>query len=387
MDKLVYLAYPAVLILLLAGARLYGPGQWNEESMSLRQCKLWQGFFAVCIMLHHAGQKTCAPWLNRRYIIPGLEFFVPIGYYFVAFFLVCSGYGLYKSVHAKPDYLKGFFRRRVLPVLAAFYAVEWIYIAVRLAMGEAMSAQQILLYLLGVPQANPNSWYVIATPVLYLAFYVCYRFIRRDGAALAGVFALTLLWVLAGCATDHNDVFMTGEWWYNSVLFFPLGMLLAKHGHALRAAAKRAWLPLLLLCAAAGYGLYRASELAQNVYGYYCEWSPSLADRVLRRLICVLSQTGAAGAFVCFVLLLGMKLRIGNPALSFMGGMTLEFYLIHAIFVELFGFDFLEIRPSLWYIKNAALYLAVIAACSVPAAMLLRAVLHPGKYLMPAAKE
>ena len=116
MDKLVYLCYPLALLLLFWGSKWYGRKQWNEESFSLSQTKAWQGFFAVMILLHHVGQKTCASWLDRRWPrMPGLELFVPIGYYFVAFFLVCSGFGLYKSWKSKENYLKGFVKKRVSP--------------------------------------------------------------------------------------------------------------------------------------------------------------------------------------------------------------------------------------------------------------------------------
>ena len=68
----------------------------------------------------------------------GLDFFLQLGYLFVSVFFFCSGLGLYKSFRTKPDYLKGFFRRRVLPIVIAFYLSEWIYLAIRLLAGERM---------------------------------------------------------------------------------------------------------------------------------------------------------------------------------------------------------------------------------------------------------
>ena len=69
---------------------------------------------------------------------------------------------------------------------------------------------------------------------------------------------------------------------------------------------------------------------------------------------------------------MNMKIRIGNKVLQFMGALSLEFYLIHGLFVELFGYDFLELRPSIYYIRNVALYLVVVIVLSVPAAVLLQ---------------
>ena len=88
MDKLVYLYYPLLAVVLLWGVKFYKKGTWNDGFMSLSQTKTLQGFFALLIMFHHAGQKTCAPWLNPKFIIPGLEVFVPIGYFFVGIFPV-----------------------------------------------------------------------------------------------------------------------------------------------------------------------------------------------------------------------------------------------------------------------------------------------------------
>ena len=109
LDKLVYLFYVLLFVILFWGAKFFGRKKWNDEFMSIPQTKALQGFSAICILLHHVGQKTCAHWLNPKYIVHGLDVFVPIGYYFVGIFLFCSGYGLLKSYRAKQDYLKGFF--------------------------------------------------------------------------------------------------------------------------------------------------------------------------------------------------------------------------------------------------------------------------------------
>lgn len=61
-NYLILLVYPALLAVLFAGCRIYGPKKWNEEALSLGQTKMLLGFVALCIMLHHAGQKTSAEW-------------------------------------------------------------------------------------------------------------------------------------------------------------------------------------------------------------------------------------------------------------------------------------------------------------------------------------
>lgn len=87
MDKLIYLIYPILVVILFWGCKVYGKEKWNEGAFSISQMKVIQGFSALCIMLHHTGQKTCAPWHPPQYIVHGLDLFVPFGYYFVGIFL------------------------------------------------------------------------------------------------------------------------------------------------------------------------------------------------------------------------------------------------------------------------------------------------------------
>ena len=150
MNQLIYLVYPLMAFLLLWGCRLSGKGQWNEEAFSLKQMKALQGFFAICIMLHHIGQKTCAGWLQPKYIIPGLELFVPFGYYFVGFFLFCSGYGLCKSYQTKPDYLKGFGSKRILPIVLSYYVTGLIFLLERFLMKEPLDGWKLFFYISGL---------------------------------------------------------------------------------------------------------------------------------------------------------------------------------------------------------------------------------------------
>ena len=360
-----YLIYFLLGALLLFGARYAGKKQWNEEAFSLKQTKALQGFTAVCIMFHHMSQKTGAPWHNPKYIIYGLEPFVPVGYYFVAVFLFCSGFGLYKSYKSKPDYLKHFCRNRILPIVVAFYLSEWIYTGVRAIMGEKMDLPKVLFYLSGAQLANTNAWYVIAIPFFYLFFWLAFRFCKREGTAIT-VVALGLLgYMMIGTVTDHNNWWMCGEWWYNTALVFLLGILFAKYEKTLTERAKKGYWIWLVLALVGMFAWFRlSSHLADDLGWYYGEnWRDPL--KVLHRWICALTQNMASFSYVCFLFLAMMKIRIGNKLLGLLGGLTLEIYLIHGMFVEMFGYDFSEVTKSITYIKNVGLYVLVVAACTV----------------------
>ncbi len=376
MDKLIYLIYPIMIIILFAGAKVCKRKEWNEEFMSLSQTKALQGFFAICIMLHHAGQKTCASWKPAPFIVHGLDFFVPIGYFFVGIFLFCSGYGLFKSFTQKEDYLRGFGKRRILPLVLAFYSTAIIFFIVRLIMGERMRPSKVICYLSGAMLCNPNAWFVIVLPIFYLVFYLAFRHIKKADAALAVTCLMVFVYTVIGTFIDHNDYWMKGEWWYNSVHLFSIGLIFARFEKPLMAHLKKYYAVYLILMIVGLAVLYPFSEYAQTAFSYYGQnWGAP--DKVPRRWVCLLSQAGAACAFVFLVFLLNMKIRIGNRILKFMGTITMEFYLIHGLFVELFGYSFLDLRATMgyvrgYYIRNVALYLVVVTILSVPAACLLQ---------------
>lgn len=371
MNYLIYLIYPLMAVVFLWGCRLCKKETWNEAAFSLDQMKAIQGYFAICIMLHHIGQKTCADWLQPRFVIPGLELFVPFGYYFVGFFLFCSGYGLYLSYCNKPDYLKGFGKKRILPVILSYYVTGLIFLIVRFLMKEPLDGWKIFFYVSGAKLSNPNAWFVIALPILYFFFWIAFRFFKKPIPILS---LLVFLYMLLGTFIDHNDWWMRGEWWYNSVHFFVLGVLFSKYRQSIVQHMKKHYLLYLILLFIGIFVLYGFSVFAQGYFSYYGEiWHAP--DKVLRRWICLLSQIAASCSFVFFVLLLCLKLRVGNPFLSFMGTITLEFYLIHGLFLELFAYDFAGVAPSLYYLRNVPLLVLVVFVPSIPSALLLKWIL------------
>lgn len=373
MNYVIYLIYPLMATVLLIGCKSIGKSKWNEEAFSLKQMKAIQGYFAICIMLHHIGQKTCASWLEAKYIIPGLELFVPFGYYFVGFFLFCSGYGLCKSYQTKPDYLKGFGKKRILPVVLSYYVTGLIFLLERFLMHEPLDGWKVFFYASGLKLSNPNGWFVVALPFLYFFFWLSFRLFDKgkhehEGLATFSLILLVFLYMLLGTFIDHNDWWMRGEWWYNSVHFFFLGVLFARHEKGILSHVKKYYWIYFVLLFAGMFLLYHFSEFAQGVFSYYGEYWHA-PDKVLRRWICLLSQMAASCAFVFFVLLLGMKVRFGNRFLHFMGTITLEFYLIHGLFLEPFAYNYAGVAPSLYYVRNVPLLILIVFLPSIPAAL------------------
>lgn len=372
LQKTIYLIYIIAPMLLLVGAKKAKKGEWNGEFLSLEQSKAFQGFLAFCIMLHHVGQKTCASWIEPpSRIVHGLDLFVPIGYLMVAVFLFFNGYGSGLSVMSKKDYLKGYPVKRILPLVFYYYLTQLIFTVARYLAGQKIDGKQLAYYLSGAQLSNPNAWYIIMLPFFYLVFYFAFRFIKRDGIAIAVVFGCFIAYIIAGTNIDHNPWWICGEWWYNSAILFPIGLLFAKHRDGIVGHLKRHYRLYLTLSLLLLLPLFAVSEIAQGIFSYYGDYW-NAPDTVFRRQICLLSQILVSLDFVLVTLLIGMKVWLGNRFLKFMGGITLEFYLIHGLFVELFGYEFDGGVPSPFPIRIVSLYVLAVFALAVPSALLLK---------------
>ena len=126
------------------------------------------------------------------------------------------------------------------------------------------------------------------------------------------VFAYTLI----GTCVNHNDWLFCGEWWYNSVNAFLVGLFFARFEKTIITHIKKHYVLYVVLAFILFIPLFEAGEVAQRIFSYYGE--NFHADyKVLRRWACLFSQILASCAFVFFVFMMGLKVKIGNKVLNF----------------------------------------------------------------------
>lgn len=347
--------YPLLLILLFAGAKFVKKGEWNDEVLSLHQTKAFLGFAAILILFHHASQKTCADWMNPKYIRHGLDAFVYLGYLCVAAFLFCSGYGM-RTACKKENFFKSYFKRRILPIIIPT-AVVWLvfFIAEKIRGVEIYPPLWINVY--------DYIWFIPAILYMYALFYLCFHIIKADRMRMPLLWAGTVLYIILAV------LFSPGSWWYNTIHLFAVGAGFAgksqsrldrlKKGYAAKLAA---YILLTLIFFVAG-----------NYYPLIIGILRKPYNGILHKLLEAPSQMISAYTFVFMLIMLGMKIRIGNRILSFLGAMTLEFYLVHPFFVQIFAFAFIyEGNKPVFFIENPFLYVLAILIPSIPLAFLLK---------------
>lgn len=359
MAKEYYFVFYSILaVILLIGVKQAGRGVWRETSLSLHSSKGLLGFCAVGIMLHHMSQTIYFAKED-----PGiLLFMVDIGVCFVGMFFFFSGYGLYSSLRDKPDYLKGFLRRRLPTVLVPFYMCNFVFILGSYLFGYKFKEGELVPYLTGAILMNSQMWYIVEILILYLLFYLVFRLIRNRNAACAVYFILTLILIGFSLRLGHDTTTPTqglwfhGEWWYNTTLLMPAGILFAKWEKQILGFIRKFYGIVLIVSVLMTAFLYKETMFMIQNKGYWYEWDGYAGYKEKVQTLAVQTPFVLVTVFTVIVIL--QKIEFGNKILDFLGSIALELYLIHNLFLL-----YMPISNRIGYIL--ACYAASIALATV----------------------
>lgn len=364
-KMMIIIWYLILLFLLFFGVKLSKKGTWNDENMSLEQTKCFLGFCAVIVVLHHTAQATCASWLDPRYIRHGLDIFLTAGYPMVAIFFLCSGYGLYKSAKTKPDFFKRFIPARIIPILTPMILTILVFVGFRIWRKIPLTIDSPFA-VNGHELWHPNGWYIPAIIVMYILFYIGFGLFRKDWIGIL-VVSLGIAGYIGYCI-----IFRYGTWWFNTPHMFLIGILLAKYEDRFFESCKKLY-PLrliitIILCVILRYLGDSGGMIYLSVF--HLQYNHETAYKA--DLFGCIFQILYTLTFASLYYLLSMKMRIGNPMLSFLGKITLELYLVHGIFLNMFGYFMIYngVKP-VYYIENVSLYILVIFALAIPLAYVL----------------
>ena len=367
--QFIFFIYFILPVILFWGSRIAEEGKWNDGFLSLEQTKAFQGICVVAIGVHHISQKVFANREVAVFIRNMLSPFVNIGVFLTAVFFFFNGYGLYKSYINKPGYLDNFLRKRLVAPVVAYYVTGWIFLAIRVLVGEEMGRKLFLLQLTGVVHSSPYSWYIVVLLIFYVAFYLVFKRAKNERSAVTLFTIIVFAYIAISLFIPRNDYFIRGEWWYNSVFMLPLGMLFARNEGRIIDHVKRHYAVYLVIHLIFAYPAFRLSYFVYKKLGYF---SASIPNGVIYKFLSLSAQMLALYVFIACIILIGMNIRIGNKVLAFLGKYTLEIYLIHGIFVELYDHDFAGIAPSPLPIEKVSFYALAVIASTLPLALLLK---------------
>lgn len=348
------------LVILLPGIQIAGKKQFQEAPFDLSVTKGLTGYFSLCILFHHIAVLH-----NRYYEIDAVSSAIEqMGVLLVGFFFLFSGYGLRISFETKEKYLNTFLIRRVCTVLLPFFICHYIYILTTLLAGNRYSMKELILSFFGLILLNDQMWFAVEIMILYLAFFLIYRFSKNEKANifLMGSFIVCMITFSFFQGHDNNDIQMHwfhGEWWYNTTFLFFIGMLLAKHCEKLLVMAQKYYGRLLLVFSALFLLFWKATDYMLSYYGYWTEtpWNNGYDDKILTLSV----QLPMVLTFELLLLLILLKVRIHNRFLAFLGKISLELVLLQNVFLFLFA-DYFPQKTGFYLIATTVctLFSAII---------------------------
>ena len=303
--------------------------------------------------------------LNIRNVDAGrLRIFSTIGVWLIGFFFFCSGYGLITSLRTKQDYLKGFLVKGVLIVLVPFFLCNYAYMSVELLRGMQFSTPELIASFFGVLLMNSQMWFAVEIMLLYIVFFLLFTYVKKEKVCIMTIVALTAMITLIGMQNTRPfclSNWFLGEWWYNTSFMFLFGMIMAHSEEKIIAFVKKRYPIVLLLCLVAAIGLSFPVNAMVEMGTYYCEYEGSftILQIFMIKFVTLLCQFAMVFFADAVVLMAMMKIKCGNRITRSLGSVSLELYLIHNLYLIMFGY------MGIGGIKNPAMLVYAAVICSL----------------------
>ncbi len=353
-----------ILFITFYGAKITKKGLVSDSFIDLGQAKMIQAFACLSVILHHLTQDITNFGWKPKGPITVYSF---IGCLCTAVFFFFSGYGLITSLDQKETYLKGFLKHRLPAVLIPFWLINILGIVmIMVAKGRKFSVAEVIGNITGITLVDGNGWFIIEIVFLYIAFYILFSLIKNRDLATALMCAVTLGIIVYSFMQGHDEGenvhWFRGEWWYNSTLTFAYGMVFARVKDRFAAFCVKYYAGMLTL-----FGVLSVVAIVANIYaqlrlGYYHEpvhhgVRDAVITLVIQSLSCLIVTT--------LLLIMNMRIVLGNRALVFIGGISLQLFLIHG-FIEDYIFAGRGLNDFLYYLAVLAASISCAAVVSPP---------------------
>ncbi len=286
--------YLIAFIVLLFGVKFQRHGFYSDN-LGMEQCNALKGFFIMMVFISHALLDVGkAGFVISCHIDSlGMQIQSFFGQLIVVMFLFYSGFGVMESYNNKGlDYLTAFPRKRILTTFLNFDIAVFIFVIVDLVLGIRLTFKQVFLSLIAWDSVGNSNWYIFVVLLCYLFFYFGFRLFpnhRVKGILLVSFAAFVGMIVL---------FFLKQNWWYDTILCFPAGMVYSNFKGKINDFFKKNYIVILIT----SLGIFLAFQFIK-----------------FPRILHGFTYNFKSVVFCCLIVLLTMKIKTGNAALRWLG--------------------------------------------------------------------
>ena len=192
-----------------------------SDFLEREQTNSIKGLFILFVFLRHVLPYIAKSGYEFNAFGDPVVLFVDgiLGQLIVVLFLFYSGYGVMEAIKNKGNvYISQMPHKRILPTLLNFDIAVLCFVLLDLLLGIPMNSTQVLLSLTGWDSVGNSNWYIF---VILICYVVTYLFINEKRMFLGTtmLFVVAMILLLSG----------KPEWWYNTILSYPAGILFSKN--------------------------------------------------------------------------------------------------------------------------------------------------------------
>lgn len=263
----------------------------KKTFLSFAHTDILRGIAASFVVFQHVGN------------IYGLREVTPLGGIGVSLFIICSAYGLSKSY--EKNGLQHFIKNRFLKILIPY----WITISLYNIINHNTFTIIEFIKQIFVINTTEYLWFVQLILLLYVMFYIIYKFIPK--------YKLLVFFILSVMSL----ILIKNNLWAEQSFAFFVGLILAKYYHKCNFINKRNVLLFSLLCLFVGFSSLYLKQSPQIRNANYIIFNIDQA---------ILKTVTAIGIVYISYLLLSLKSLI---IFILPGKFSYEIYLIHTLFL------------------------------------------------------
>ena len=307
-NKEKYMIYVFILAIFafLSGAEFVSDNGFNEDYMGKNITTSVNGIFVVLVFMAHMGGYI----KFQPYDIVWREFRVFLDQLIVVSFLFYSGYGMMKSFmkRGKP-YIKSIFRKRFLKILFHFDIAVTVFYIVDLLIGKNIPVKEYMKALTTWTSIGNSNWYITAVLCMYILMIISFTLSNNK------VVSLSIMTILSVFLVELFIKVERPEYCYNTLMVFPFGMWYAFFKDDIDRILMKNNTVYISAMFVATFLFAWGYKNVDRIY-FYRLWSCS---------------------FMVIILLVTMKVRIGNSFINTMGKHVFSIYILQRIPMMVFA--------------------------------------------------